>query len=53
MRMQQRQAATPDDPMLTSAADMVLGLALLAEGSELPDPVRFSRAASDLLDKVI
>ncbi|MES1258087.1 MAG: molecular chaperone HtpG [Acidobacteriota bacterium] len=52
-RMQQRQTATPDDPMLTSAADMVLGLALLAEGSELPDPVRFSRAASDLLDKVI
>ena len=52
-RMQQRQSATPDDPMLTSAADMVLGLALLAEGSELPDPVRFSRAASDLLDKVI
>ncbi len=52
-KMQQRQTTSPEDPLLTNAADLVLGLALLAEGSELPDPVRFSRAAGELLDKVI
>jgi molecular chaperone HtpG len=52
-RMQQRQATTPDDAILHNAAELLLGLSLLAEGSELPDPVRFSRAASEVLDKVI
>jgi molecular chaperone HtpG len=52
-RMQQRQAATPDDAILHNAAELLLGLSLLSEGSELPDPVRFSRAASEVLDKVI
>ena len=53
LRMQQRQAATPDDAILHNAAELLLGLSLLAEGSELPDPIRFSRAASEVLDKVI
>jgi molecular chaperone HtpG len=52
-RMRQRQTSTPDDPILHNAAELLLGLSLLAEGSELPDPVRFSRAASEVLDKVI
>jgi molecular chaperone HtpG len=52
-RMQQRQAATPDDAILHNAAELLMGLSLLSEGSELPDPVRFSRAASEVLDKVI
>jgi molecular chaperone HtpG len=52
-RMQQRQATTPDDAILHNAAELLLGLSLLSEGSELPDPVRFSRAASEVLDKVI
>jgi molecular chaperone HtpG len=52
-RMHQRYAADPQDSVLRNAADLVFGLALLAEGSELPDPVRFSRAAMDVLGKVV
>jgi molecular chaperone HtpG len=52
-RMQQRQSASPEDPMLGNAAEVLLGLALLAEGSELPDPARFSRAATDVLGQVV
>jgi len=52
-RMQQRHAADPQDGVLRNAADVVFGLALLAEGSELPDPVRFSRAATEVLGKVV
>jgi molecular chaperone HtpG len=52
-RMQQRQASSPDDPMLGNAAEVLLGLALLAEGSELPDPAKFSRAATDVLGQVV
>jgi len=52
-RMQQRHAADSQDGVLRNAADVVFGLALLAEGSELPDPVRFSRAAIEVLGKVV
>jgi molecular chaperone HtpG len=52
-RMKQRQAQSADDPMLDNAAEVLLGLSLLAEGSELPDPVRFNKAATDVLGQVI
>ena len=52
-RMQQRHGADAADSVLRDAAELVFGLALLAEGSELPDPVRFSRAATEVLGKVV
>ena len=52
-RMQQRHGADAADTVLRDAAELVFGLALLAEGSELPDPVRFSRAATEVLGKVV
>jgi len=52
-RMQQRHAADAQDSVLRNAADVVFGLALLAEGSELPDAARFSRAATEVLGKVV
>ncbi|PWU00390.1 MAG: molecular chaperone HtpG [Terriglobia bacterium] len=52
-RMQQRHATDPADGLLHDAADLVFGLALLAEGSELPDPARFSHAATEVLGKVV
>jgi len=52
-RMQQRHAADAADSVLRDAAELVFGLALLAEGSDLPDPVRFSRAATEVLGKVV
>jgi molecular chaperone HtpG len=48
-RMQERQKANAEDPLLGNAADVVFGLAVLAEGSELPDPVKFNRAATEIL----
>ncbi len=41
------------DPILKNAAWLLFGLALLAEGSELPDPVRFNHAAFEMLSCAI
>ncbi|HVW85670.1 MAG TPA: molecular chaperone HtpG [Bryobacteraceae bacterium] len=52
-RMRERQSSAPDDPLLGNAAEVLVGLALLSEGSELPDPARFNRAATDVLGRVV
>jgi molecular chaperone HtpG len=52
-RMRQRQSQSAEDTMLDNAAEVLLGLSLLAEGSELPDPVRFNKAATEVLGQVI
>ncbi|AXK33563.1 molecular chaperone HtpG [Streptomyces armeniacus] len=36
-------AANPEDPALAETAELVYGMALLAEGGELSDPARFAR----------
>ena len=41
----------PSDPELDDYAHLLLGYALLAEGSELTDPPRFNRAVSNLMVK--
>jgi len=51
--MQQRRAQSETDPLLDNAAEVLLGLSLLAEGSELPDPVRFNKAATEVLGQVV
>jgi molecular chaperone HtpG len=52
-RMRQRQSQSHADPLLDNAAELLLGLSLLAEGSELPDPQRFNRAATEVLSQVV
>ena len=52
-RMQQRLAGSPTDAILLNAADLLWGLALLAEGSELPEPAKFSKAATEVLGQVV
>ncbi|HEX3683934.1 MAG TPA: molecular chaperone HtpG [Bryobacteraceae bacterium] len=52
-RLHDRQAANAEDPLLGNAAELVFGLAVLAEGSELPDPVRFNRAATEVLGQIV
>ena len=52
-RLQHRQADNAEDPLLGNAAEVVFGLAVLAEGSELPDPVRFNRAATEVLGQIV
>jgi molecular chaperone HtpG len=52
-RLYQRLASSADDPLVANAAEVLFGLALLQEGSPLSDPVRFHRAATDVLAQVV
>lgn len=38
-----------DDPVIADTADLLYGYALLAEGSELPDPARFTSLLAQLM----
>ncbi len=48
-RLQAMFTKNAADPAIKSAAHMLFGLALLAEGSELPNPAAFSSQVTDLL----
>lgn len=50
-RLGERFAATEAAPELAEHAQLLFGYALLAEGSELPDPARFNRAVAELMVK--
>ena len=52
-RMHQRYALAADDLLVADAAEVLFGLALLQEGSPLVDPVRFNRAATGVLGRVV
>ena len=52
-RIHQRYVANPQDPVLHNAAEVLFGLALLLEGSELADPVAFNHATTELLGQVV
>jgi HSP90 family molecular chaperone len=41
------------DPLVETTADPLLGLALLAEGSELTDPVGFNTQLTALLERTL
>ena len=49
IRMAERFQANKEDSVLGDYAELLLGYALLAEGSELPDPVTFNRLVVDLM----
>lgn len=51
--MHQRFRADPSDPLLQQSADLLFGYAVLAEGSELPDPVRFTGSLADIVGHVL
>ncbi len=44
-----RFEAGADDPVIVEAADLLFGYALLAEGSDLPDPSRFTQLLGRLM----
>jgi molecular chaperone HtpG len=46
-------AANADDPGLGEAAELLYGMALLAEGGELADPSRFTRILADRLARTL
>ena len=49
VRLQQRFNKDSETQVLTNHAQLLFGYALLAEGSELPDPVKFNNAVAELM----
>jgi molecular chaperone HtpG len=50
-RLNEHYEKDHDDPMLDEYAQLLFGYGLIAEGGELPDPVRFNRAVADLMTR--
>jgi molecular chaperone HtpG len=50
-RLQERFEQNPDDPVLGDYAELLYGYGLLAEGSELDDPIRYNQLVADLMLK--
>jgi molecular chaperone HtpG len=51
-RMRERFDQDQNDPLLEDYAQLLFGYGLIAEGGELPDPVRFNRAVADLMTRL-
>ncbi|HEY9422565.1 MAG TPA: molecular chaperone HtpG [Thermoanaerobaculia bacterium] len=51
-RMRERFESNQGDPVLEDYAQLLFGYGLIAEGGELPDPVRFNRAVADLMTRI-
>jgi molecular chaperone HtpG len=52
-KMRDRFKTNPDDEFLDDFAQLMLGYALLAEGSELDDPQRFNQAVLNIVGKAL
>lgn len=52
-RLRERFQKDPGDPVLSDAAQLLFALSLLAEGSEIPDPVKFSEIVLQLIEKAM
>ncbi len=48
-KLQARVTANKDDPAINEFADLLFGYAMIAEGSELPDPTQFNHAVAKLM----
>ncbi|MEZ5395317.1 MAG: molecular chaperone HtpG [Bryobacterales bacterium] len=48
-KLQERYEKDANDPILADYAELLYGYAALAEGSELPDPVRFNQLLASLM----
>jgi molecular chaperone HtpG len=53
LKLRGRFEKNKEDKAIESYAELLLGYALLAEGSELPDPVRFNQLLIDLMVKTL
>jgi molecular chaperone HtpG len=52
-RLKGRLDAAADDPSWPDYAELLLAYALVAQGSEPADPVRFTRALADLMERAL
>ena len=50
-KMWDRFQQDKDDPVLDDSAHLLFGFGLLAEGGEMPEPVKFNRAVADLMSR--
>lgn len=53
IKMRKRFEDNAEDPALNDYAELLLGYALLAEGSELSDPVEFNRRVAKLMEQTL
>lgn len=53
IKMHERFSNNDRDPLLSHSAELLYGYALLAEGSELPDPARFNRILADSIVQIL
>ena len=52
-KMHERFQQNKEDARLSDYADLLFGYALLAEGSDIPDPVRFNRLVAQLMTETL
>jgi molecular chaperone HtpG len=52
-KMLERYGKNPEDSLLGEYAELLFGYGLLAEGSELEDPVRFNKLVADLMMRTL
>ncbi|MDP8980187.1 MAG: molecular chaperone HtpG [Acidobacteriota bacterium] len=50
-RMLERYKTSESDTAVNNTSEMLFSLAVLAEGSELPDPVRFQKLTAELIEQ--
>ena len=53
VKMRERYAGNTADPKLGKYAELLYGYALLAEGSDLPDPPQFNRLLAELMTETL
>jgi molecular chaperone HtpG len=52
-KLKERYEKDPSDSILEEYAQLLFGAGLLAEGGELPEPVKFNRAVAELMTRAI
>ena len=53
IKMHERFSNNDKDSLVSNSAELLYGYALLAEGSELPDPARFNRILADSIVQIL
>jgi len=52
-KLKQRYEADQSDPILDAYAQLLFGSGVLAEGGEIPEPIKFNLAVADLMKRAI
>ena len=52
-KLKERFEKDPTDTLLSDYAELLLGYGLLAEGSPIPNPVRYNQVLGDLMTRTL